>query len=195
MKSLSNGIVYTRKLDGWTISWESNDKYRHWCYQQKESFNTNLLVVMLNPGSLSGDGSNLKADTTLNILREVCGPINTNVFVINLFDYANPSPKILFQDWDKRDSSCLIFKKIVRLDFDAYIMGYGDYENHCDATRPIAKEMNDRVELIHSTFECVKQISLPKNRSGTPKHPMRWRREKITQEIISLLSRGLGKDN
>ena len=78
MQPILEGIVHSQKLDSWLVSWESEGKYRHWCHQTKEGFTKNLLVVMFNPGSLSGDGKNLKRDTTLKILREVCEPAGVN---------------------------------------------------------------------------------------------------------------------
>jgi len=110
MNQIIKGKVYSHELDGWLVSWESESEYRHWCHQTNENFVENLLVVMFNPGSLSGDGKNLRKDTTLRILREVCGPAGVNPFVVNLFDYASPSPDELFSNWEKRDGCGLIFK-------------------------------------------------------------------------------------
>ena len=71
MESLLSGIVCSYKLNDWVVAWESSIdyRYRHWCLQAHPNNNDMVLVVMLNPGSLSGDGRNIKKDTTLGILR------------------------------------------------------------------------------------------------------------------------------
>ncbi len=184
---IMKGMVYTHELDGWLVSWESESEYRHWCHQTNEMFVENLLVVMFNPGSLSGDGKNLRKDTTLRILREVCGPAGVNPFVVNLFDYASPSPDELFTNWVKRDGSCLIFTKLERIKFSAFIMAYGDYENRGKRDN----EIKERIALVQSYLFKAKEILLPKNSSGTPMHPMNWQRQKLKPKISNLLAEGI----
>jgi len=179
-----NGNVYTHQLDDWSISWESKNLYRHWCHQIRNKDWGNILVVMFNPGSLSGNGENLKKDTTLRILREVCGQAKLNPFIINLFDYASPSPDDLFENWNEKDAETLIFDKLKNVNFKAYITAYGDYENWGLKDN----EIKDRALLIHSTFSNIQEIILPKNKSGSPKHPMIWQRQKLKPVIIKLLS-------
>ena len=48
------GNIYSVLLDDWEISWESQKEYRHWCIQKKTDNKKTLLVIMFNPGSLSG---------------------------------------------------------------------------------------------------------------------------------------------
>ena len=98
MKSLMGGNIYSVLLDDWEISWESQKEYRHWCIQKKTDNKKTLLVIMFNPGSLSGDGKNLSRDTTLRVLREVCGNAGFNQLILNLFDYANPKTAPLFSN-------------------------------------------------------------------------------------------------
>ena len=77
---------------------------------------------------ISCNGENLKKDTTLRILREVCEQAKLNPFIINLFDYASPSPDDLFENWSEKDAETLIFDKLNNINFKAYITAYGDYE-------------------------------------------------------------------
>jgi hypothetical protein len=187
MNPILNGQVYSHVIDGWLVSWESESEYRHWCHQINPRFSKNLLVVMFNPGSLSGDGKNLRKDTTLRILHEVCEPAGINPFVVNLFDFASPSPDNLFSSWEKRDGDNLIYTKLDAIKFAALIMAYGDYENHGERNQ----EIKERIALVRSKFSGLKEILLPNNKSGTPKHPMTWQRQKLKPTISKLLTEGI----
>lgn len=145
-------------------------------------------MVMFNPGSLSGDGKNLRRDTTLRILREVCEPIGINTFVVNLFDFATPVPDELFTNWPKRDSRDLVFAKLRDMKFSAIIRAYGDYENRGERDT----EIKERILLVSFIFSNIEEIALPKNASGTPKHPMSWQRQMLKPEISMLLKKGIG---
>jgi hypothetical protein len=144
---------------------------------------------MFNPGSLSGDGSDLSKDTTLRILREVCGAANLNPYIVNLFDYASPSPQDLFDNWSKRDASKLVFDKLPISIFNSYILAYGDYENLGQRD----SEIKARQVLVRNYLKSLNEIVLPKNNSGTPKHPINWQRQKIKTEISELLNASLSK--
>ncbi len=183
MKSLLNGNVYNHNIDGWSVTWESNLGFRHWCYQMKDLAWENLMVVMFNPGSLSGDGSNLSKDTTLRILREVCKEANLNPFVINLFDYSSPSPQVLFDNWKDRDPEDLVFNKLSLSEFRWLIYAYGDYENWGQQDG----EIKERQYFVKEVLGSIPEIDLPKNKSGTPKHPIIWQRQKIKDEIACIL--------
>lgn len=183
MNSINGGQVFNHELDGWSVAWESDGNYRHWCHQIKNPKWNSLLVVMFNPGSLCGDGSNLSKDTTLRILREVCGAANLNPYVINLFDYASPSPQNLFDNWNLRDSNSIVFDKLPLSIFQSYILAYGDYENWGQRDA----EIKERQALVLSYLESLNEILLPKNNSGTPKHPMIWQRQKLKPSISALL--------
>jgi hypothetical protein len=180
---LLNGTVYSHQIDGWTVSWESKKTYRHWCHQVKDLTWRNLLVIMFNPGSLSGDGSNLSKDTTLRILREVGQAANQNTFIVNLFDYASPSPENLFNNWHLRDSDALIFYKLKSINLSSFILAYGDYENWGRQNQAI----KERALLAQNAVSHLHEIALPKNNSGTPKHPMTWQRQKLKPYIAELL--------
>ncbi|MBQ4830606.1 DUF1643 domain-containing protein [Alteromonas sp. MMG017] len=183
MNSINGGQVFNHELDGWSVFWESGSNYRHWCHQIKNPKWDSLLVVMFNPGSLSGDGANLSKDTTLRILREVCGAANLNPYVINLFDYASASPQKLFDNWEQRDSNSIVFGKLPLSIFQSYILAYGDYENWGQRDT----EIKDRQALVLSYLESLNEILLPKNNSGSPKHPMIWQRQKLKPSISSFL--------
>jgi hypothetical protein len=185
MPPLLNGTVYSHQIDGWSVSWESNESYRHWCHQVKAPSWKNLLVIMFNPGSLSGNGSNLSKDTTLRILREVCGNAKFNPFIVNLFDFASPSPDELFNSWQKRDGQNLIYPELRNIEFSALVSAYGDYENW--GIQDIA--IKERINFAKESLKYIKEIPLPKNKSGTPKHPMTWQRQKLKPQITELLSK------
>lgn len=191
MSPLLNGNVFSHELDGWLVSWESESYYRHWCYQTHDGLTENLLVVMFNPGSLSGDGKNLRKDTTLRILREVCKPAGFNPFVVNLFDYASPSSDELFLNWEQRDGRGLIYEKLGGVKFSAFIMAYGNYENRGER----GNEIKERIALVRSFVSGIREITLPKNITGTPKHPMVWQRQKLKADISKLLAEGSNSSN
>jgi hypothetical protein len=49
------GTVHKMNCDGWRVSWENLGEYRFWCSQEHPSNSRLAAIVMLNPGSLSGD--------------------------------------------------------------------------------------------------------------------------------------------
>lgn len=186
MNPIMGGNIYSATLDGWEISWESQKEYRHWCIQEKPDNKKTLLAIMFNPGSLSGDGKNLSRDTTLRILREVCGDAGFNQIILNLFDYANPQTAPLFSNWEKRDlNGSLIFNHLSEFKYDNYIMAYGSYQ-----TDPsYANDILERINLIQSILAKDKEIKLPTNQNGTPKHPTVWQRQKLKSDITEILSK------
>ena len=186
MKSLMGGKIYSVLLDDWEISWESQKEYRHWCIQKKTDNKKTLLVIMFNPGSLSGDGKNLSRDTTLRVLREVCGNAGFNQLILNLFDYANPKTAPLFSNWEKRDlNSNLIFEHLSEFKYDNYIMAYGSYQSNPS----YEKDISERINLIQNILEKDKEIKLPRNQNGTPKHPKVWQHQKLKPDITEILSK------
>lgn len=187
MNSILTGKVYSQQLGDWQVSWESEGEYRYWCYQTNERFAKNILVIMFNPGSLNGDGINIKKDITLRILREVCEGAGFNPFIVNLFDFASPSPDVLFSNWAKRDNGSLIYTKLDKIKFSVFIMAYGDYEN-----RGVRDgEIKDRVALVQSSLSGIREVILPKNRSETPKHPRVWQLQKLKPTISRLLTESI----
>ncbi|MCL6100242.1 MAG: DUF1643 domain-containing protein [Bacteroidetes bacterium] len=185
MKQILNGKVYAHQVGKWIISWESDGNYRHWCYQKHPSNNKDVLVVMLNPGSLSGDGKNLTKDTTLRILREVFGDTGCNPFIVNLFDLATPSTAEFFKNWENRDSKLLVYSKLKEKNYCGIIYAYGDYEQVEDQGLDILK----RIKLVRGILNYLPEINLPKNNSGSPKHPILWQRQKIKAEIKTLIKK------
>ena len=70
-EAMFGGNTHTKNYDGWYVIWESLNENRFWCSQEHHSNSSFVAVVMLNPGSLSGNGENLSRDTTLRIMREL----------------------------------------------------------------------------------------------------------------------------
>lgn len=149
MKSILGGTVYSRVIDGWIVYWESQGDYRRWCLQEHPSNSAKLLVVMFNPSSISGDGANLRRDTTLRILREVCEGSGLNPFVLNLFDPAAPSPKAFFRNWNERDGNKLIYDHVAHLGLKAILFAYGSNENKVDQE----KDISNRIQLVRTQFK------------------------------------------
>ncbi len=126
MESLLGGKVFRHSINSWQVSWESQRRYRHWCIQEKLTHSDRMLVVMKNPGSLSGDGSNLRRDSTLRILRTVGEKVGLNQLVINLFDYATPNLAVLHKNWHKRDRSDLVYDHLDLMQCRFVLYAYGD---------------------------------------------------------------------
>ena len=194
MMPLNGGGIYRKQYDGWTISWESNGDYRHWCYQLFDDEWPNLLIIMFNPGSLNNDGSSLNQDTTLRILRKTGKLSNHNIFVINLFDHAETNPRFIFDNWDSKDSSDLIYGKIPPEYFNQYIHAYGNFDYYLRSSSANKEKYEDlstntlkRMKLVDSYFRGVYQIQGLTNINGTPKHPISWQREKKIDDIVALL--------
>ncbi|MBN1888891.1 MAG: DUF1643 domain-containing protein [Thermoflexales bacterium] len=183
MQPLLGGIVYTYQLDKWKISWESDEKYRHWCLQEHSSNTDIALVVMFNPGSLSGDGANLRTDTTLRILREVFCDTGLNPLVVNLFDFATPKINELYQHWSQRDKGKCVYSLLPYEKIRIVVYAYGDYENKDKHT----SDVKERIRSVRSLLAEIPEIIVASNRSGTPKHPMNWQREGIKSNAQQLV--------
>ena len=184
MQALLGGKLHRQELGDWWVSWESRGPYRHWCLQECRGPGKKILVVMFNPGSLSGEGRGLKRDTTLRVLREVCGPARLDPLVINLFDYAAASPDDLFANWHRKDGPRLVYTHLDQNQLIGVIYAYGDYEH--GGRR--AAQIRDRISLVKSIFAGLPVVLLPKNKSGTPKHPLSWQREKLKPGISQALA-------
>lgn len=179
MQAIGGGEVFSQNLDGWKIAWESKQNYRFWCIQQHDTNTHHVAVVMLNPGSLSRNGENLTRDTTLRILREVFLNTGFNPFVINLFNLATPSPEKLFEHWDSRDDEAFSYSALPINSFKAVLFAYGDYE-YGDRYGP---EIKERISLLRGQLSAIQEIVIPKNKSGTPKHPLVWQRQKLKDVV------------
>jgi hypothetical protein len=176
------GTVYQYTLDDWSIAWESNGDYRHWCRQEKVDHSQSVIIVMKNPGSLSGDGKNLKKDTTLRILRVVGDSTRLNWLVINLFDFATPKPSELHEHWNSRDSEALIYSKIRKADYQFILFAHGDLDP--DRQADYAK----RIALVQKSFGALTPIVIPATKSGNPTHPMNWQRNKVIDQVIDAIA-------
>ena len=181
--SLMNGNVYKHQLGQWVISWETKDFYRHWCIQKHSNGKFPILVIMLNPGSLSGQGENLTKDTTLEVLREVFEQTTAYPIIVNLFDFCTPNQERLFKNWKNRDSKELIYDIIDYSDFAGVIYAYGSYEDNA----LYRSDILERIDYIKSCVH-VPEIVLPLNNDQSPKHPLRYRREKLTLEITTKIN-------
>ena len=183
MNNILGGEVYSKDIDGFSVTWESNKNYRHWCIQQESDLDEKLLLVMLNPGSLSKDGSSLSKDTTLRIIREVFQGTGVSPFIINLFDLSSPKENEFFQNWEQRDYGNLIYPMLNKESFKGVIYAYGDCEYYIEH----GSKVKERIKLVRNHFSYLNEVKLPTNSRGTPKHPGRWQREKIKPEIRAMI--------
>lgn len=179
MSPLLAGKTFSKEIDGFVVTWESDGQYRHWCHQAQPGVSKDILIIMLNPGSLSSDGANLSKDTTLRVLRDAFRDTGANPFVINLFDFAAAKPNVFFENWDSRDNKRLVYPQLQKNRFVGVIYAYGDYEFNLDH----GSEIKERIGLVRETFAGIREVELPKNVRGTPKHPLRWQTEKIMPQI------------
>ena len=162
------GSIHSRDYDGWCVTWESLDDYRFWCSQTHPANQKYAAVVMLNPGSLFGNGENLSRDTTLRILRELFLGTQYNPYVINLFNLATPKPQILFERWEYRDHSGFDYTLLPKNEMAAVMYAYGDYENWDKYSTTI----KERISKVRKFLSEIPEIVVPRNKSGTPKHPL-----------------------
>ncbi len=136
---------------------------------------------MKNPGSLSGDGKNLRKDTTLRILRVVGDEVGMDQMVINLFDYASPNPQELHDNWEYRDSKALVYPHIKAKSYRAILYAYGDIYPTCSA------DYLDRIASVRDRFKALTEIVIPKTKAGYPVHPMNWQRHRLLPEVIAAI--------
>lgn len=175
----ARGELHNVDLDGWSVSWESKGDYRLWCKQEHPSNMRQAAVVMLNPGSLSGNGERLRQDTTLRILREIFLDTGYNPYIVNLFTLATPKPANLFAAWSERD--CLSFD-LESLDWpgcSAVLYAYGAYEQH----PKFSDAIRERIREVRSVLAGTQEIVVPLAKTGTPKHPMRIQIEGLKDEF------------
>ena len=71
-KPLLNGRLHRSSIDNWDVFWETNENYRHWCFQKYSDNDESALFILFNPGTLNNNPDKLSSDPTLRILREVC---------------------------------------------------------------------------------------------------------------------------
>jgi len=165
---MHNGTIYSKSLGSWSISWESSEDYRFWCLQEHPSNSRIVAIVMLNPGSLSGAGENLNQDTTLRVLRDFFEGTSFNPYVINLFNLATPKPHVLFEKWERRDHPSFSYQELPIARFSAVMYAYGNYENGDD----YPTQIQERIAAVRDVLHGIPEIAVPRNQSGTPKHPL-----------------------
>jgi len=185
-KLLLNGNFKSKEIDNWSVSWETYGNYRHWCRQYKtiNLSDKDILIIMFNPGSLTGNGERLGSDTTLRILRTVFENLQYNCLVTNLFDYSTTKPADLISEkWQEidREGIPLIYE---RLNYDkivAYMFAYGNYETWEGVERNC---ITKRVKLIKNFLTGIPEIKYIENKDSlTPKHPYTWQTEKLIPTV------------
>lgn len=185
MNPLLDGEVFSKEIDGWTVTWESNGGYRHWCEQRQSPLTSPILLVLFNPGALNQDGKRLSADLTLRNIRYAFDGTVYHPFVVNLFDRATKNADELFKDfWDQRDCKELIFPKLKGSCFSGVGYGYGKKSQH----RLHGDAVRDRIDYVRDIQSNLEEIDLPKEADGTPMHPFRWGIEEVIPKINSSLN-------
>lgn len=175
----ARGELHNANLDGWHVSWESLGDYRLWCKQEHPSNARQAAVVMLNPGSLSGNGERLSQDTTLRILRDIFLGTGYNPYIVNLFTLVAPDPEELFDAWPKRDCPGFDLESLDWSGCSAVLFAYGAYE-----TIPkFSDAIKERIREVRSVLAGTPEILVPLAKTGTPKHPMRIQIESLKDEF------------
>lgn len=202
--SLLGGTVHEGQIDDWTVAWEatevSNYRYRHWCVQSEGAAKERVIaVLMLNPGSLSGNGEGLRKDTTLRVLRRVFSGCEVDCLALNLFDLAMPKPSDLFnaETWDFRNrSACLsIFEVLPWERIVGVLYAYGNFANSFkEYSTAIESRQNEIKDLFSKHNIPSIDIGATKNAVGAPPHPYRWQITKNT-EVVRSAVRGALRDD
>lgn len=177
--ALLGGKVFEHAIDGWLVTWESRGPYRHWALLQRSEFDSEILVVMKNPGSLRGDGSNLRRDTSLRILRKLGDAVSANMMVANLFDFADPKPEVLRANWKRRDGTKLVYPHLAKRSYEGILFAHGD-----PVKLPLADYV-ERIAHVRSVFKRVPEITGPKTKAGYPAHTLNWQRHKLIPKVIA----------
>jgi hypothetical protein len=181
MSSIMGGTVFCHHIDGWDVAWESSGEYRHWCRQTRRTHSESVLAVLMNPGSLSGDGSNLRRDTTLRILRVVGQRASINWVIVNLFDLATPKPGELHVRWRHRDSNALVFEVLDLQDVPFVLFAHGNVGAEHEA------DSRSRITTVRSAFAPLREIHIPRTKAGHPVHPMNWQRQRLMSDVVGAI--------
>jgi hypothetical protein len=176
------GTAYSRPLDGWTVSWISDDCYRHICVQYEPAAVRNFLVVMQNPGSLSRDGAGLRKDLTLRVLRRVFAGTGVSPIVVNLFDLATTKPAELEDNWSRRDkaNSVTIYDLLADVSFEGFLFAYGNYIGNLSER---VADVEARIYEIETGLAHLRKFPQVNNSNGTPTHPRIWQTSKLIDEM------------
>lgn len=175
---LLGGSVFSHIINGWKISWESNNNYRHWCYMQHQGNDKEILLVLFNPGSLANDGTKLYQDQTLRILRGIFKSTGFNPFIINLFDYSDTRQNKLYSNWESRDYKSLVFEKLVAYDFSWIVYAYGKIET----TDIHYNDIISRINQVRKIFAIIPEFKI----DNLTAHPRRWYFTKSIDRIHNL---------
>ena len=100
------------------------------------------------------------------------------------FDYSTTRPLELFNKWERRDNTDLVYDSLNEYTFRAVLYCYGDYEN----TGQYKEDIKKRIALVRSSFSNVPEITNLRNKSKTPKHPMTWQRQKLRLKVTELVN-------
>lgn len=176
---LLGGKVFEHSIDGWLVTWESRGPYRHWASLRRPEFDREILVVMKNPGSLSGNGSNLRRDSTLRVLRKFGDAVRTNLMVANLFDFADPKLDGLHANWKRRDAARLIYPHLAKRNYRGILYAHGDPE-------PMFRtDYVERIAHVRAVFKGIPEIAGPKTKAGNPVHTLNWQRQNLIPKVIA----------
>jgi hypothetical protein len=175
------GEIFARDLDGWHVSWESAGAHRHWCVQRKPGHRERIVVVLKNPGSLSGDGRDLRRDTTLRILRRVGEAVRADWLIVNLFDYAAPDPRDLHANWLRRDRRSLVFPRLDLRGARFLVVAHGDFG--VDHARAFAA----RAAFVRKALAPLREIAIPRTKAGNGVHPINWQRLRLLPRVIDAI--------
>ncbi len=183
MNPLFDGEVFSKEIDGWTVTWESSGDYRHWCEQRQSPLTSPILLVLFNPGALNKNGERLHADLTLKNIRAAFDKTLYHPFIVNLFDRAAKNADELFKIWNQRDSKELIFPKLKDACFSGVGYCYGKKASH-----PVhGYDIRKKIKYIQNTLSNLKEMDFPKDKDGIPLHPYRWGIVKVIPTINNLL--------
>ena len=180
------GRVFRRDLDGWSVSWESAGAYRHWCVQEKPAHRRRVMLVLKNPGSLSDDGTQLRRDTTLRILRHVGETAGIDWLIVNLFDFAAPNPRDLHANWARRDAQALVFGRLPLGEEECLMFAHGDFGP--DRARAYRR----RIALIRGLFASLREIRIPQTKAGNGLHPINWQRMRLIPSVTKAIAAAAG---
>lgn len=179
-KPLLNGKLFIKSIDNWSVSWETNENYRHWCFQKYSGNDETALFILFNPGSLNNNPDKLSSDPTLRILREVCYESGINPFVINLFDYCTSDYNELTNHWKERDYKSLVYEKLLQYKFIFSLFAYGSIDND----DPKFEDIVSRIKFVESIFKEIPRLDFDDSYTT---HPLRWQIDKKKIKIRNTL--------
>lgn len=179
-KPLLHGRLHSKSIDDWDVFWETNENYRHWCFQKHPDNDKTAILILFNPGSLNSNPASLNNDTTLRVLREVFYKTGINPFIINLFDYCTPDYIELKKNWEIRDYKYLVYERLISYDYIFSMYAYGSVSQY-DTNY---NDINSRINLVRDTFKHLPQLEYDGLKTS---HPLSWQIEKKKNNIHQFL--------